>query len=81
MFTRLGDVGVCTRDLAQATAGLAKINVRRDGHPGIVVGVVPDTNTTLRVRTATGAIRTVPVADGVYVVPTGLRHISIKRIS
>jgi hypothetical protein len=73
--------GGCTVRLAQATGAGNSINLHlRDGKR-IVAGVVPDTNQTLRVRTATGTIRSVPVIDGLYVVPTGLRHLYIKSVS
>jgi hypothetical protein len=72
--------GSCTANLAHATSRGNSINLRLRNGKRIVAGVVPDTNQTLRARKATGAIKSVPVIDGVYVVPAGLRHISIKSV-
>jgi hypothetical protein len=56
------------------------LNVTLKGGRREIVGVVPDTNASIRVRTHTGAIRTVPVLDGVYVVSTGERHNYIRGL-
>lgn len=72
--------GSCTNDLAQAEADGTSLNVWRADHRRAVAGVVPDTNPSIRVRTANGQIQTVTVHDGVYIVPTGLHHIYVKGL-
>jgi hypothetical protein len=73
-------VGGTTANLAQSTAQGMSINVSLTDGCREVVGVVPDTNPSVQVRTPTGSIRTFPVIDGVYVVPAGERHIYIRGV-
>jgi hypothetical protein len=72
--------GSCTNDLAQAEADGASLNVWRADRQRAVAGVVPDINSSIRVRRANDQIRTVAVHDGVYIVPTGLHHIYVKGL-
>jgi hypothetical protein len=69
-----------TTSLVQSTAQGMSLNVTLKGGRRDVVGVVPDTNASIRVRTQAGAIRTVPVIDGVGVVSTGERHNYIRGL-
>jgi hypothetical protein len=72
--------GDTTANLAQSTDQGTSLNVSLKSGRRDVVGVVPDTNASIRVRTRTGSIQSVPVIDGVYVVPTGEHHIYIRGV-
>jgi hypothetical protein len=74
--------GVCSGSVASARQSGISMNYLFGGDAGkrVVIGVVPDTNATVRGKLASGRIVTYPVWDGVYVVPTGLRHIYIRSL-
>jgi hypothetical protein len=72
--------GVCNGTLDNTRQSGMSLNYKFSKRKRVAIGVVPDTNTTIRAKTATSRIVTYPVRDGVYVVPTGLRHIYIKSL-
>jgi hypothetical protein len=82
MYTVVGGqaFGDTTANLAQSTAQGTSLNLSLKSGRRDVVGVVPDTNASIRVRTRSGSIQKIPVIDGVYLVPAGEHHIYIRGI-
>jgi hypothetical protein len=75
-------VGTCSSDPAFTLAsGLVAFPLLPSGSR-MILGVVPDTNQTVTVDTASGGTRSVPVTDGVFITPAhGVTQIRIRAIT